>query len=128
MRLSEMGFHPLKWARLFRYMDVCVSERMHACIFCLLNGTPFVALDINEIDGESDTKLTDLLRSFGVEDYCFSPANARPAEVWDMCLQIENVGWQWQAIERRIEALSDAQTDYLAQFATGQKQRDHAST
>ena len=70
VNLFDKPFHPLDWALLFGMMDVCVVERMHAAIFCLHNGTPFVLLDINETPHDYDTKSTSLMKRFGLIEFC----------------------------------------------------------
>lgn len=112
VRLFEHGFHPAEWAALFGFMDFCVSERMHACIFCLLNQTPFVALDINESSGDPQTKLNDLLGHFGVADYCFPMSTASAAAVVEACGAIVAQRWNWDGIRQRIESFRRETRDF----------------
>ncbi|HMN89758.1 MAG TPA: polysaccharide pyruvyl transferase family protein [Saprospiraceae bacterium] len=69
INLFAHGFHPMEWALLFRYMDICITERMHGAIFCLKNLTPFIILDINETKHDNDSKTVSLMRRFGLEAF-----------------------------------------------------------
>jgi hypothetical protein len=64
--LTELGLSPIEWAWLPREFGVCVTERMHASIFCLLNHTPVVALDMNRRWPGSPTKLQELFVGIGL--------------------------------------------------------------
>jgi len=69
--LYNQALTPLEWAATFGLMDFCVSLRMHACIFSILNGTPFIAVDFYQNNSDSDSKLKHLLESLGLDDfYC----------------------------------------------------------
>jgi len=73
--LHDLGLTPLEWSVAFGMMDFCILQRMHACISCLLSGTPFVAVDFYGNPLDDDTKLKDLLRRFNVGHFYASPAD-----------------------------------------------------
>lgn len=118
VRLFEEGFHPMDWARLFGFMDYCISERMHACICCLLQQTPFVALDINVVSGDSDTKVRGLLQTFGLEEYCMTDKGARPEELREKCRAVASNPWDWESIVRTVDRLAKTQLDFLDRIPT----------
>jgi polysaccharide pyruvyl transferase WcaK-like protein len=68
VNLFERGFSPLEWSAIFGLADVWIVERMHACIFSILNNTPFVAVDFRRNPLNDESKIRDLLRSFDLMD------------------------------------------------------------
>lgn len=100
-RLFDHGFHPLEWARLFGFMDIVVTERMHGAIYCLQNETPLVVLDINDATVDADTKNTDLLRGFGCERFCLSKATTSGAALIAACDDAVAGPWDWEAIRKQ---------------------------
>ena len=70
--LFDKGFTPLEWAGVFGLMDFCISQRMHACISCILQDTPFVAVDFYGNPMDDETKIRDLMRSFNLLDYYYN--------------------------------------------------------
>jgi hypothetical protein len=117
VNLFEHGFHPLDWARVFRFMDFCVSERMHACICCLQQRTPFVALDINVIAGDPETKLRNLMRGFGVDQYCLPKQGLDAGQLIESVETLRKHPWDWERIMQRVSHFSDVQSQYLDQIA-----------
>lgn len=113
VRLFEQGFSPLEWAATFGFMDMCVSERMHACIFCLLNQTPFVALDINECPGDPETKLTDLVGQFGLGEFCFPMGKVTKCDVVSACERIALSPWNWSGIGSVIERFREKARGFM---------------
>lgn len=98
VRLFDYGFHPAEWARLFGFMDIVVTERMHGTIFCLQNQTPAVVLDINEPKEDPDTKILDLLRSFSLERFCLQKATATAKQLVAACDDALAEPWDWARI------------------------------
>src|SRR5262249_10538697 len=39
---------PIEWAAALGEMDLCLTERMHGCIFCILGDTPFIGIDLRQ--------------------------------------------------------------------------------
>ena len=68
--LFDRPIHPLDWAVLFRLMRVCIVDRMHAAIFCLSNGTPFVVVDRDGTEMGSSSKTRSLMERFELGDFC----------------------------------------------------------
>lgn len=111
--LFDQPFHPLEWGRLFHFMDVCVLERMHGMIFSLLNETPFVALDQYRTEHNSDTKVSSLLRRFGLNDHLVPRSSANGDELAERVKDLRENKWDWNVIrERRAECEAAAQ-DFL---------------
>jgi hypothetical protein len=114
--LFDHGFRPLEWARLFGFLDLCVSERMHGTIFCLQNETPVVALDINDPADGSDTKIGDLLRGFGLERFCLPKRSATAAMLINACGEATEDTWNWTEIRNRRAAHRNTIDIFLQQL------------
>lgn len=69
VRLDQAALSPLEWARTFGLMEATISQRMHGCIFSLLNGTPLVAVDNRRGSLGYETKIHELMTRFGLMDY-----------------------------------------------------------
>jgi polysaccharide pyruvyl transferase WcaK-like protein len=68
--LSRAALTPLEWMAAFGLFDVCVSERMHACISAMLGGRPFVAVDFRGGPRSGPArKLAGLLGEAGLADF-----------------------------------------------------------
>src|SRR5690606_8804332 len=89
------------------------SERMHACIFCLLQGTRVVDIDINSSPQQPETKHTDLMSRFGLREYCV-PATCTPDVLCSAVESALTTTWDWEGIGQRIEEFSEAQTEFLS--------------
>lgn len=101
VRLFDHGFHPLEWARLLGFMDLVVTERMHGTIFCLQNRVPAVVLDINEPKGDPDTKILDMLRSFGLDRFCLPKATTTASRLVAACDDALAQPWDWDQIGKQ---------------------------
>lgn len=111
--LFEMSLHPLDWARIFHFMDVCLVERMHASIYCLLNQTPFVALDTLATPGRTDTKLFSLLSRFGLQSRCFSSRDVSADELTNAVSAASTDPWDWPGIDRVVGDLRRKAEDFV---------------
>ncbi len=105
VQLSEVDFTPFEWAAFFGLVDVCLSSRMHGCIYCILSGTPFVGVDFrfSPIDGES--KIKDLMRSFDLAAFYFEPKTGTLDQLQAMCDRLTS-GSAWphnQVADRRTQ-------------------------
>lgn len=113
LRLHDHGFHPLAWARLFDSFDLCVTERMHGAIFSLLNNTPFLAIEMNKVEDKGMTKASSLLRRFDLEDVLLDADEKDPNTLHQTLERVMNGAWDWQRINKQIEAASDQQLAFL---------------
>ncbi|MBI1864681.1 MAG: polysaccharide pyruvyl transferase family protein [Nitrospirae bacterium] len=109
VELFREGFTSLEWLGIFGQVDACLSQRMHACIACILNGTPFAALDFygNRMDEES--KLKDLMRAFNLLDFHFyySEKEASFDRLAAVCERVMDGSWPTDAVSdtrRRFQA------------------------
>ena len=100
--LQETGLSPIQWASLPRHATICVTERMHASIFCLLNGTNFLALDMNERFAGSATKIEDLLETFGLLNQYRHQADVRPDDMEKLIDQTVETEFDWSAVSAHI--------------------------
>jgi polysaccharide pyruvyl transferase WcaK-like protein len=66
--------NPAEWAEVFKYVSFCITDRFHGAIFCMRNKTPFIALEIGNLD-KSRSKKYQLLSDFGILD-CYYRLNS----------------------------------------------------
>jgi len=99
--LFDKGFTPLEWAGIFGFMDFCVSQRMHACISCILQDTPFIAVDFYSNPTDDDTKLKDLMRSFDLLDYHYQVGKDSPDKFRRICENLISEPWPLKKIAQK---------------------------
>ena len=113
--LWNLDLHPLEWAALFGCFDLCVSERMHASIFCLHNRTPLILVDINEPapGSNQDTKVLHLARKFGLT------GRVVPRSTFSVgrALEAAQGPWNRAAIDGALAALRAEAGTFLARIA-----------
>ncbi len=65
---SDIG--PLEWSGIFKRFDITLTNRFHASIFSLKNGTPVITIDYkaNRISRSKRSKSSMLMDSFGLTD------------------------------------------------------------
>lgn len=102
--LALLGLSPIEWAWLPREFAVCVTERMHASIFCLLNHTPVLALDMNRRLPGTPTKLQELFLGTGLSEAYVHQHDTDEARV-DRWLQ---TGLNMQVNWGKVDAILDS--------------------
>ncbi|MCK4851750.1 MAG: polysaccharide pyruvyl transferase family protein, partial [Candidatus Omnitrophica bacterium] len=101
--LSREGFTPPEWASVFGLMDAGISERMHACISCILNNTPFIGIDRYKLK-QGDSKIEHLMRFFGIDRFYHNTEEGRPDTLQAVCGQVAEGNWPVDGIaEKRTE-------------------------
>ena len=65
---SDIG--PLEWSGIFKRFDITLTNRFHASIFSIKNGTPVITIDYkpNRISRSARSKSSMLMDSFGLKD------------------------------------------------------------
>ncbi len=91
--LSHKGFTPLEWFGVFGLMDICITQRMHTCISCILQNTPFIAVDFYNNSLDDDTKMKDLMRSFDLLDYHYQVGKDSAGKFHEICENLINNRW-----------------------------------
>ena len=93
VRLFEKGFTPLEWASIYGFFDLCLTSKMHGAIACILNNTPFVGLGFYENQVSGNSKIKDLMQSFNLERFYYSPRSATGKQLRDMCDAVITGSW-----------------------------------
>jgi hypothetical protein len=99
--LFDKGFTPLEWAGIFGFMNFCISQRMHACISCILQDTPFIAVDFYSNPTDDDTKLKDLMRSFDLLDYHYQVGKDSPEKFHEIGENLISKPWPAKEIAQK---------------------------
>ncbi|MCP4140509.1 MAG: polysaccharide pyruvyl transferase family protein [Chloroflexi bacterium] len=112
---------PFEWAEAFRYLSFCISDRFHGTIFCLLNQIPFICLEKERHLPKKQSKIYDLLTTFGLETCYQNPAD-EGFEIVSFLAHADEIEATWEknfksGILPRIDDLKDEH----AQFARKMK-------
>jgi hypothetical protein len=110
--LSDKGFTPLEWFGVFGLMDFCISQRMHACISCILQDTPFIAVDFYSNPMDDDSKLKDLMQSFGLLDYYYKADNSSVGEFQLICERLFNELWPVNEIAEKRRLFNNRSKEF----------------
>ncbi|MBI4699102.1 MAG: polysaccharide pyruvyl transferase family protein [Nitrospirae bacterium] len=101
--LFDKGLTPLEWFGVFALMDLCVSQRMHACISCIVNNTPFIAVDFYSNPMDDDTKIRDLMQSFNLLAYYYNDQKDSPGKFSEILGKLASQPWPvTEVAQRRI--------------------------
>ena len=100
--LFDQPFHPLDWAVLFQLMDVCITECMYGSIFCILNHTPFIALDMHDKGQVVETKTRSLMRRFKLSEFCLSKHDVTVDQVVERIEALEYGVIDWDFVDKEL--------------------------
>lgn len=110
--LFDKGLTPLEWAGVFGLMDFCISQRMHACISCILNDTPFIAVDLYSSPIDDETKLKALMRSFNLLDYYYNVEKDPSDKFQRICENLVNEPWPVREIAQKRLLFSNRSKEF----------------
>ena len=97
--LSRSELSPLEWAHAFGLFSLCITERMHASIYCSLNKTPVIAVDINENVEGAPTKLQDFFTDIGHPSFCIPKSTASYDDIARLESVIREGGWSQDNVD-----------------------------
>ncbi len=104
VNLYDKYITPVEWSVIFSLFDFCVTERMHGAIFCLKNGLPFVAIDINETKKDNDSKIINLMRQFELSEFVLPKSKLNFEELKDLFNEFYSKESLWsEAINGKLE-------------------------
>ena len=68
---------PFEWAKIFSLFTITFTHFFHGTLFSLKNGTPTISIEWeNDYSKKFDTKILDVLKRLGLEDYRFTKSIA----------------------------------------------------
>lgn len=120
--LSKADIDPLEWADAIGMFDLAISERMHGCIFSLLNGTPLLALDSRPRTLGFATKNEELIDRFGLQEFFFplhDSERATPENLTAAANRLLDGAWPAEAVTRKLEAERQIARDFLGEAFSG---------
>jgi len=115
VNMAQSGLSPAEWTRAIAAMDLVITERMHATIFCIKHGVPFVVIDPNnEVAGEQ-TKVSSLLRMLGLSRFRISLSKLSAESLSAMVSDATEVGAvDWKSVRSRLDELRVRGLEFLA--------------
>jgi hypothetical protein len=117
VNLTKCGFTPLEWAGITGLMTYCISYRMHGCITCLINNTPFIAFDLRDkatIEGE--TKIKDLMTSFGLNNFYWGTNSNTSKEILEMCDNLITGTWPKEQVLFKLNIFKKQSNLFLSKI------------
>lgn len=110
--LSAKPLDPLLWMAGLGLFSVCLSERMHACISCLLGGTPVVALDYVADDKHTDSKLKGLFTDLDLGDFYHPVKLGQSDQVLKASQRIADGVWPWEKVQAGVDRFRQQSLDF----------------
>ena len=120
VKLFSRGLSPLEWLAAFGCFDLCLTQRMHPAIACLLNNTPFVALDFYKNSLDETTKFRDLLSSFGLMDYYYDWYSRSEERLQGVCERLLREPWPSSRVEGTRKRFRARAVEFTSQVADGE--------
>ncbi len=104
-------FNPFEWARVYKYFDFCITDRFHGSIFCLKNGTPFLAVEDDDYYKVIRSKIVDLLDDFDMlEHYLFLDGSGYDLE--SILKNIEN-NFSEKLVKKKVKEMEERYYEVL---------------
>ena len=116
--LSTQSFSPGEWFALFGQMSVCISVRMHACIACIHNGIPFIAVDALSDPRNKETKLKDLMRSLDLDSFHYRVGIDPPAKIGLIRDALMEGEWPIDSIRAKISSFRHRSEEFARKIRT----------
>jgi len=111
---------PFEWACIFRYFNICVTNRFHGTIFCLKNLIPFLCLESDRHLSQEQSKLYDLLTDFDMQ-FCYENPADDTFSVNQFLSKADEIEADWggkynQQITTILESLRESQRGFIDQM------------
>lgn len=121
VELFREDLTPPEWGAAFGFMDACLTRRMHPSIACILNGTPFAAVDFygNALDEQS--KLGDLMQTFGLLDYYYryDKKSCSFEQLLQTCQRVTETPWPKEHVGDVTRSLQKRARDFIDALGSG---------
>ena len=124
--LSSKRLTPLEWLACFGLFTVAIAERMHACIACLLGGTPVIALDHHVDRLHPESKLKDLFAEFGLLQFHHPVSGESGDQLLDRCACVQSA-WPAEQVEATIASHRARSLEFALQLRESLLGWQHAS-
>lgn len=111
--LSGAAFDPLEWAAAASLFDACLSERMHGCIFALLNGTPVISLDFRTATMGHQTKNGELYGRTGISAFNVNLSGAATSDIEAACDKVIAGEWPSEMVKGKVADYQRTGTSFL---------------
>lgn len=103
VKLARIGLTPLEWVALFDFASLCVTDRMHAFIFCMLRRCPCVVIDRAGTTEGALTRISDFAASIGYSDQVFLSSASKEAIVGHLL----SFKPDWEHVASRLQAIRE---------------------
>ncbi len=121
VELFRADLTPPEWGAAFGFLDACLTRRMHPSIACILSGTPFAVVDFygNPLDDQS--KLKDLMGTFGLLDYYYyyDKRSCSYDQLLGTCLRVTEAAWPKERVEGVKKDLQKKAKDFIDALGSG---------
>ncbi len=110
--LSDLDLSPPEWAATFGEFNLCFSQRMHGCIFSLLNNTPLVGIEVHQNPLGHPTKMRDLLQQMQLLDFYHDCSATNPITLAERS-ERARTAWPEDAVRDRCTLMRQRSTDAI---------------
>lgn len=123
VELFREGFTPLEWGSVFGLMDACLTQRMHPSICSILGGTPVAVLDFYGNAFDEESKLSDLMRTFGLVEYYYryERNKASFSDMLATCRRAIETPWPEEKVQEVVKGLQGRARKFIDGLTAGQR-------
>ncbi len=124
VELFREGLTPLEWACTFGLMDACLTQRMHPSICSILAGTPVAVLDFYGNTRDDQSKLSDLMRTFGLLEnyYRYDKKRCSFEQMLATCRRLTEAPWPKEKVENVTKDLQRRAREFIDGLGAAQAQ------
>lgn len=98
---------PFEWAHVFSFISLSITNFFHCTVFSIINNTPFISIDVEEISVLYESKIKDLLKRADLLEYYFN---------------MKQPSFRWDKVFRQIEHnMNSSATTKMARFVLSEK-------
>lgn len=97
---------PFEWAHVFSFVSLSVTTFFHCTVFSIINNTPFISIDVEEVAVLYESKIKDLLKR---------------ADLLENYFNIKHPCFQWKDVFHQIEHNLSTQNDKMRLFVQSEK-------
>ncbi|QNU66622.1 polysaccharide pyruvyl transferase family protein [Ruminiclostridium herbifermentans] len=98
---------PFEWAHVFRFISLSVTNFFHCTVFSIINKTPFISIDVEEVSVLYESKIKDLLKR---------------ADLMENYFNLKHPSFQWDKVFEQIEHnINSNDTSKMEEFVSSEK-------
>jgi hypothetical protein len=98
---------PFEWAYVFKFISLSITNFFHCTVFSIINNTPFISIDVEEVSVLYESKIKDLLKR---------------ADLLENYFNLKHPSFRWDKVFKQIEqSINSNDTSKMERFVSNEK-------